>query len=117
MTSPDQRPHGGSLAATITKSVVAVYREHTGRGPTKARTFLNEGLINVLLEDMMTTAEGQLIEKGEQDFVLDLRRKFQLTMRDDLVGAVEQASGRRVLAFMSDSTLEPDMALESFVVE
>jgi uncharacterized protein YbcI len=117
MTSQDPYPNGGSLNATITKGVVAVYRKHIGRGPTKARTFLNESLINVLLEDTMTTAERQLIDQGEQDFVLDLRRKFQLTMRDDLVSAVEKASRRKVLAFMSDSTLDPDMALESFVVE
>ena len=117
MTSPDAPRTDGSMAAQITKAVVGVFRDYTGRGPTKARTFLNENLVHVLLEDTMTTAERALAEGGEEEFVLDIRRKFQTTMRNDLVAAVEDLSGRKVLAFMSDNTTEPDMALESFVLE
>jgi uncharacterized protein YbcI len=117
MTSPHEPRTDGSLSAQITRAVVGVFRDHTGRGPTKARTFLNEELVHVLLEDTMTPAERQLAAKGEEEFVLALRRKFQDTMRDDLVNVVEQLGGRKVTAFMSDNTLEPDMALESFVLE
>jgi uncharacterized protein YbcI len=116
MTSPDEPRTDGPLSAEITKAVVGVFRDYTGRGPTKARTFLNEELVHVLLEDTMTTAERQLAEGGEGEFVLALRRKFQTTMRDDLVNVVEQLGGRKVIAFMSVNTLEPDMALESFVL-
>jgi uncharacterized protein YbcI len=116
MTSPDEPRTDGPLSAEITKAVAGVFRDYTGRGPTKARTFLNEELVQVLLEDTMTTAERQLAEGGEGEFVLALRRKFQTTMRDDLVNVVEQLGGRKVIAFMSDNTLEPDMALESFVL-
>jgi uncharacterized protein YbcI len=49
--------------------------------------------------------------------VLELRRAFQKIVRDDLVAAVEELGGRKVVAFMSDNTIEPDMALESFVLE
>jgi uncharacterized protein YbcI len=117
MTSPDEPRTDGPLAAQITKAVVGVFRDYTGRGPTKARTFVNDNTIHVLLEDTMTTAEHQLARGGEQQFVLDLRRKFQSTMRDDLVAVVEDLGGRKVIAFMSDNTVEPDMALESFVLE
>jgi uncharacterized protein YbcI len=116
MMSPDEPRTDGPLAAQITTAVVGLFRDYTGRGPTKARTFLNEELVHVLLEDTMTTADRQLAEGGEEEFVLELRRKFQTTMRDDLVSVVEQLGGRRVIAFMSDNTLEPDMALESFVL-
>ena len=117
MTSPESRPTDGPLAAAITKAVVAVFRDYTGRGPTKARTFFNDNLVQVLLEDTLTTAERQLAEGGEEAFVLDIRRKFQATMREDLTTAVEELGGRNVIAFMSDSTIEPDLALETFVVE
>jgi uncharacterized protein YbcI len=117
MTSPDASRTDGPLSAEITKAVVGVFRNYTGRGPTKARTFLNENTVHVLLEDTMTTAEHQLAVGGEEEFVLDIRRKFQKTMRDDLVAAVEELGGRKVVAFMSDNTIEPDMALESFVLE
>jgi uncharacterized protein YbcI len=117
MTSHDASRTDGPLAAQITRAVVGVFRNYTGRGPTKARTFLNENTVHVLLEDTMTTAEQQLAVAGEEEFVLDIRRKFQKTMRDDLVAAVEELGGRKVVAFMSDNTIEPDMALESFVLE
>jgi uncharacterized protein YbcI len=117
MTSPDASRTDGPLSAEITKAVVGVFRNYTGRGPTKARTFLNENTVHVLLEDTMTTAEHQLAVGGEEESVLDIRRKFQKTMRDDLVAAVEELGGRKVVAFMSDNTIEPDMALESFVLE
>ena len=117
MTSPDPARTDGPLSAQITRAVVGVFRDYTGRGPTKARTFLNENTVHVLLEDTLTTAEHQLAVDGEEEFVLDIRRKFQKTMRDDLVAAVEGLGGRKVVAFMSDNTVEPDMALESFVLE
>jgi uncharacterized protein YbcI len=114
--SADQQPTGGTQSAAITKSVVGIFRDYTGRGPTKARTFVNEDLIQVLLADTMTTAERSLATDGEQEFVLDLRRKFQRTMEEDLRAAVEEHTGRRVVAFMSDNSIEPDLALESFVL-
>ncbi|HLM92946.1 MAG TPA: Na-translocating system protein MpsC family protein, partial [Gaiellaceae bacterium] len=64
----------------------------------KARTFLNESMVHVLLEDTMTTAERQLAADGEEEFVLDIRRRFQKTMHDDLVAAVEELGGRKVVA-------------------
>jgi uncharacterized protein YbcI len=115
MMSPDEPRTDGPLAVQITTAVVGLFHDYTGRGP-KARTFLNEELVQVLLEDTMTTGERQLADGGEEKFVLELRRKFQTTMRDDLVSVVEQLGGRKVVAFMSDNTLEPDMALESFVL-
>jgi uncharacterized protein YbcI len=117
MTSPDVSRANGSLTAEITRAAVGVFRDYTGRGPTKARTFLNENLVHVLLEDTLTTAERRLAEDGEEEFVLEMRRKFQRTMRDELVAAVEDLCGRNVVAFMSDSSIEPDMALETFVLE
>ena len=117
MPSPDAPSHDGPVGAAITKAVVGVFRDYTGRGPTKARTVLNEDMVHVLVEETMTTAERQLAAGGEEEFVLDLRRKFQRTMRDDLVAEVEGLVGRKVIAFMSDNTIEPDMALESFVLE
>ena len=117
MPNPDDRATDGPLAASITKAVVAVFRDYTGRGPTKAQTFLNKDLVHVLLRDTMTISERNLAEDGERDFVLDIRRKFQRTMEDDLTVVVERLSGRKVIAFMSDNHVEPDLALESFLLE
>jgi uncharacterized protein YbcI len=37
-------------------------------------------------------------------------------MREDLVGLVEEITGRTVIAFLSDNHLDPDIAVESFVL-
>ena len=40
-----------------------------------------------------------------------------LTMRDDLVAIVERRLGRTVLAFMSQNHIDPDLAVEVFILE
>ena len=44
----------------------------------------------------MTKAERRLAAEGETDLVVTIRRKFQTTMREDLVGGVELLTGRKV---------------------
>ena len=39
-----------------------------------------------------------------------------MAMRDDLIASVEKHMGRKVIAFMSDNHIEPDVAAEVFVL-
>jgi uncharacterized protein YbcI len=38
-------------------------------------------------------------------------------MRADLIAAIEELTGRKVRAFLSDNQIDPDIAVESFVLE
>jgi hypothetical protein len=38
-------------------------------------------------------------------------------MRTDLISVVERCSRGKVLAFLSDNVIDPDIAVESFVLE
>jgi uncharacterized protein YbcI len=49
--------------------------------------------------------------------VLHVRHRFQEVMRPQARAMIEELVGRRVIAFMSDNHLEPDMAAEVFVLE
>jgi uncharacterized protein YbcI len=69
------------------------------------------------MQDSMTRGERSLAEDGRQETILDLRRQFRLTMRADLVRAVEELTGRRVVGFMSDSIVSPDLTAELFVLD
>lgn len=109
--------HTGSVAAAISTAAVRLLNEYTGRGPTKAKTTITRDLVVVLLADTLTKAERTLVSKDGQELVLELRHRFQEAMRDDLIAAVESATGRKVIAFMSDNHVEPDMAAEVFVLE
>jgi len=110
-------PVGGELAAAISNGVVRLMREYTGRGPTKARTYMKDDLVSVVLEDSLTKGEQSLVHDGEKKLVLQARKAYQRTMQDDLVSLVETLTGRKVVAFLSDNHLEPDIAIESFVLE
>jgi uncharacterized protein YbcI len=96
--------------------MVRLLSEYTGRGPTKARTYINEDLISIVLQDTLTKGEQSLVRDGSIELVLASRKAYQNTMREDLVAAVEELSGRKVMAFLSDNHLDPDFAVESFVL-
>jgi len=107
----------GSIGAAISNAVVGLMHDYTGRGPTKAKTTISGDLVVVLLADSMTKAETTLVDNGQDDFVLDMRHRFQNAMREDLIAAVEMNTERKVIAFMSENHIDPDMAAEVFVLE
>jgi uncharacterized protein YbcI len=115
--SPNRTTRAQSPAAQISSKVVQIVRDYTGRGPTKARTYINDDLVVCMLGDSLTKGEQKLAERGEQDSVLALRRKYQDVMREECTEAIEEITGRSVIGFMSDSILEPDLAAEIFVLE
>src|SRR3954469_19481428 len=92
----------GSLSAAISNLVVRLFAEYTGRGPTKARTTIRDNVVLCMTEDNMTKAERRLVQEGEDELVVTIRRRFQRTMQDDLVAGIEVLTGRKVVSFLSD---------------
>ena len=115
--SADRRLADGELAAAISTTVVRALARTTGRGPTKARTTLGENGVFVVLQDSLTHGEQTLTDAGEGAAVLDLRRRWQRVMQADLSLEIEQLTGRKVIGFMSDNHIDPDIAVEVFVLE
>jgi uncharacterized protein YbcI len=111
------RGEGSSIAARISNHVVQQMSAYTGRGPTKAWTSIDTDLISVVLRDTLTKGERSLVADDRAQLVLDMRKAYQTTMREDLVAGVEHLCGRKVIAFLSDNHIEPDIAIESFVLE
>lgn len=114
---PDASSSNGSVAAEISRRAVQLLREFTGRGPTKARTVIASDTVAIVLADTLTRGERSLVNMGEQAHVLHTRRNYQRLMREDLVGLVEDVSGRTVEAFFSDNHIDPDYAVEFFLLE
>ncbi len=117
MTSHTEALTGGPLRAAISDEISHLLRRHAGQGPTQARTYLQDDLIVCLLQDTLTTGEQTLATNGHEANVLDTRGLFQGAMRDELVEAVERLSGHKVIAFMSQNHINPDLAAELFVLE
>jgi uncharacterized protein YbcI len=117
MSQPPEASVRGTVAAAISNSAVRLLADYTGRGPTKAKTIVHRDVVLILLQDTMTKAEKTLIENGKTDLVLRTRHEFQMAMQKDLVAAVEMLVERKVIAFMSENHVDPDMAAEVFVLE
>ena len=116
--SAEERPQGGGqLAAEISNAVVKALARTTGRGPTKAKTTLGDNGVFVVLQDSLTRGEQTLADAGEGDAVLDLRRRWQRVMKEDMSHDIEELTGRKVIGFMSDNHIDPDLAVEVFVLE
>jgi uncharacterized protein YbcI len=107
----------GELSQQLSNAIVALMAEYTGRGATQSRTYVHENLIVCVMHDSLTKGERSLVSNGEKQFVLEMRRKFQHTMRPELIAIVERLTGRKVAAFMSDNHVDPDIAAETFVLE
>ena len=107
----------GVLAAAISNAVVGALARTTGRGPTKAKTTLGENAVFVVLQDTLTRGELNLATAGEAAAVLDLRRRWQSVMQADVSREIEELTKRKVVGFMSDNHIDPDLAVEVFVLE
>ncbi len=106
----------GSKQAAISNMVVRTLSDYTGRGPTKARTHVEHDVVTVVLQDTLTKGERSLVRDGLGETVLRTRKAYQGTMRHDLVNGVEEILGRRVAAFLSDNHIDPDVAVEIFLL-
>jgi uncharacterized protein YbcI len=117
VTASEQTSQRNDLRREISRALVAIFKEATGRGPAQALTYINENVILTLLRDTMTTAERTLMEEDQDQAVRSLRRLFQGVVRDQAIEVVERLTGHKVLAFLSDHAVDPDYAIEVFVLE
>jgi uncharacterized protein YbcI len=106
----------GRQSAAVSNAITRMHREHYGRGATTTKTIMQRNFVVCFLEDIYTPVERTLIESGRRDAVRETRNIFQDAMSARFIEAVETATGRKVVAFMSQVTFDPDMAAEVFVL-
>jgi uncharacterized protein YbcI len=107
----------GSAQAEISRRLVQIIKEHTGRGPTRTRTTISDDLVVCLMRAGFTTAERTLVSAGREDTVHEVREGILESARRSMVAAVEAVTGRAVTAFMSANHVDPDLVVEIFVLE
>jgi uncharacterized protein YbcI len=112
----ESQPGLGVELAEVTKGMVSLHRRFYGKGPTKAKTYAVNDTVICVLEGGFTTVERTLIDEHDVDAVLQVRRSFQRAMEEMFTAVVENALGRKVIAYMSQIHADPDMAVELFVL-
>jgi uncharacterized protein YbcI len=106
-----------SLRGRISHAMVGMKKDFYGKGPTKAKTFINDEYVFVVMEGGLTRNEEVLLAAGQHELVRSYRLRFQEAMRDTTVGAVEEILGRRVLTYHSQILFGPQRAIEIFVLD
>ena len=106
----------GEMRATISNEIVRLQAEYYGKGPTRAKTYVVEDVVVVVLEESFTRAEKTLAERGEREAIEHIRRRFQQQMADDFTSVVEQATGRKVRVFLSETNIDHDVSVETFLL-
>ena len=113
-----QAPAQGKQAlAAISEALVSLHREYYGKGPTKAKTFLNDNYVFCAMEGGLTRNEETMIERGHEDLVRNYRLRFQEAMETPTVEAVQRITGRKVLGYHSQIVFNPERAFEIFVLD
>src|SRR4051812_17860186 len=111
---PDQ---SGGLRMGISNAMVGLKKRYYGKGPTKARTYINDNYVFCVMEDGLTPNEETLLRAGEEDLVRRYRLRFQEAVSTPLITAVEGILGRKVVGYHSQILFDPTRLFEIFVLE
>jgi uncharacterized protein YbcI len=112
------RLSGGHLLAAISNSIVGILRDHYGRGPMRAKTYALDDIIVVVMRGSgFTPLEQTIMDSGEPERVIAMREDFQRVMAQRYEQKIEELTGRKVLAFLSQAHVEPDITMEIFFVD
>jgi len=111
----EKRRHGGELTA-ISDGLVGLIKEFYGRGPTQTKTYYQDDLVVCIMRGGYTQVEQTLREGGRGSSVIEQRMEFQELMRERFEAVIEDATGRKVIGFMSGNQQEPDLMCEVFVL-
>ena len=97
--------------------MVELHERYHHRVPVTAKTLLlGDDLIACVLGGIYTDVEKTMIELQRTTIVQETRSAFQHAMQAKFIAAVERLSGRRVLAFISNHHVGPDMEIELFLL-
>jgi uncharacterized protein YbcI len=105
-----------SRSLEVSNAISRLHKQFIGRGPTNSRTAIDGNLVVCLLEGGFTRAEQTLNANDKQDLVVAGRVGLQESMRQAMIAAVQEITGRRVRSFMSANDLEHNLQTEIFVL-
>jgi uncharacterized protein YbcI len=101
----------------ISNAAVALHREHFGRGPGAAKTHISDNIVVCVLTDVFTPPERTLIEAGQEERVRETRAIHHSATEDIYKSRMETVLGRPVTAHLSTIHVDPDVAVDIFVLD
>jgi uncharacterized protein YbcI len=106
----------GPLRQDISNTIVTLFKQRFGRGPTTCRTYLETNLVVLVMSGGYTAGEQTMFDAGKWYDVRHARLAWQDSMEVSFVEAIERLTHRTVGAFMSANHQDPDVTVELFVL-
>src|SRR5436190_18830196 len=91
--------NGQSVLSKISTEIVRTLKESFGKGPVKAKSYLLDDFLLVVMRGGVTIAEETMLERGHSDLVRQFRQTYQNEMGDVLCSKVETLTGRRAVNY------------------
>ena len=122
LTEPDwtkgvETESPGSMTAEVSNAMVGLKKRFYGRGPTAAKSFINDNYVFCVLDGGLTQNEKTLLDAGEERLVRQYRLRFQEVMTDQTTEAVERITGQRVVGYHSQIVFNPTHGIEIFILD
>jgi uncharacterized protein YbcI len=112
----ETEPRSG-MRSEISNAMVGLKKNFYGKGPTKAKTYINDNYVLCVLQGGLTRNEETMLEAGEDMLVRQFRLRFQEVMAAPATEAIERLTRRKVIGYHSQITFRPDYAFEIFVLD
>jgi uncharacterized protein YbcI len=107
-------PPEQGLLARISTEVVRTLKDSFGKGPLKAKSYMLDDFLIVVMRGGVTVAEQTMLDRDHGDLVREFRQTYQNEMGDELVAKVEVLTGRKVVNYQSQILFEPHIVVEIF---
>lgn len=115
--TPKEALRGEPLLAAVTEAMVVMHERYHGRTPAAAKSLMmGDDLLACVLGGVYTEVEQTMIELQRSTIVQETRSAFQDAMGQKFIASVEELTGRRVRAFISNQHVGPDLEIELFVL-
>ena len=117
MSDPDAPLSGDELLEAVTDAMIGLHERYHHREPVTAKSLMLGGdLIACVMGGIYTDVEKTLIELQHTTIVQETRSVFQEAMKQRFITEVERLSGRKVMAFISNHHVGPDIEIELFML-
>jgi uncharacterized protein YbcI len=107
----------GEQLGDISDALVQLYKDCYGKGPTKARTYMEGDLVVCLLQGGFLKGEKALRDAGRGEAVSDNRGALQEVLRQRFIDTIEGITERKVITFISGVDVQTETNAELFVLE
>ncbi|HIJ57914.1 MAG TPA: DUF2294 domain-containing protein [Deltaproteobacteria bacterium] len=98
-------PTKGQMEDEISKALISFEKEHMGRGPVEAKTYIIQDVVMIRLRGVLTPAERQLAkdEAGVQ-LIKQIRAKLLENSTEILKVLMSDITGCEVVSFHTDTS-------------